>query len=335
MWTVLAIAAAIGVVGAALIRVPYYAQSPGSIRATEPLIDLGEVERDPDAGEVAFATVSLDGRINLLQAFSGWLDDTIKIVPERDILGGQSPEENREANQVLMADSKQVAVNVALGWLGLAAPAGAEVAARQAGSPAEAVLADGDVIVAVDGVPITTADELVARVREAKVGQTMTLRIEGRADEVTITLGASERDPNVALLGVNVRDAFVETYEGEVRIDSGQVGGPSAGLAFTLGIIDLLSAGDLTGGEKVAATGTIDGAGRVGPIGGIEQKAVAARRAGITVFLVPDSLPASELAGARELADGVELVPVGSLQDALVALEARGGEEVALPASGR
>jgi Lon-like protease len=149
-------------------------------------------------------------------------------------------------------------------------------------------------------------------------------------DEVTVVLAAAERDPARPMLGVNVRDAFDSSYPGEVSIDSGTVGGPSAGLAFAMGIIDLLSEGDLTGGEKVAATGTITTDGRVGPVGGIEQKAAAVRRAGSTLFLVPDSLSDDELDAARRMAEGVQIVPVGTLQEALDALAARGGAEVAM-----
>ena len=154
--------------------------------------------------------------------------------------------------------------------------------------------------------------------------------LEAAAREVEVVLGVSDVDPARGLLGVSVRDALFVSYHGDVAIDSGEVGGPSAGLAFALGVIDLLTGGDLTGGTKVAATGTIGADGRVGPIGGIEQKAVAARRAGITLFLVPDSQSAAELLSARELAEGVELVVVGTLEQALAALAAHGGDEVAM-----
>jgi len=350
-WTlagVLLVAAVIGVIGAALIRVPYYALRPGMVRPAEPMIDLGGGTADPDAGEVAFATVAVDGRVNLLQALAGWLDDTVAVVPEAWVLRGQTPQQNVAHNQVLMADSKQLAVDSALLRLGLARPAGAEVAEIVAGSPAEAVLAVGDVITAIDGRPTTTASALVERVRAAGPGDELVLTVArgaGRAasplrlpgvstDEVAVRLVADAAEPGRARLGVNARDAFDVDYDGDVRIDSGQVGGPSAGLAFTLGVIDLLSAGDLTGGRRVAATGTIATDGTVGAVGGIEQKAVAVRRSGVKLFLVPAVQPADELAAARELAGDVELVPVGTLGDALAVLASRGGAEVALAAVG-
>jgi PDZ domain-containing protein len=136
----------------------------------------------------------------------------------------------------------------------------------------------------------------------------------------------------VAFLGVSVRTAYEVDYPHEVTIDSGQVGGPSAGLAFTLGVIDLLTPGDLTGGTEITATGTIRPDGSVGAIGGVQQKAAAVRRAGVRLFLVPAEQTPEELARARELAGkGVEIVPVKTLDEALDVLATRGGEEIAMP----
>lgn len=349
--TVLAVTACIGLVGAALIRIPYYALEPGSIRPTERLIDLGAGVRDPDAGEVSFATVSVDGRLNLLQALSGWWDGTIDVVPEERILQGQTPQQSQQTNQVLMNDSKDVAVHVALRSLGLATSAGAQVAAVVPGSPAEGVLQVGDVVISIDGTPVTHAVELADRVRRARPGEVMTFRVapaaaldgapdagqppfevlDAAARTATVTLGRDAAH-DTAMLGVDVRDAFRSTYAGAIEIDSMQVGGPSAGLAYTLGIIDLLTPGDLTGGRHVTATGVMDASGTVGAIGGLPQKAVAARRAGVELFLVPAGQSPGELAEARHLAEGVELVPVATLQQALDALASHGGDEVALPA---
>lgn len=347
--------ACVAFVGAALIRIPYYALAPGAIRPTESLIDLGTGVRDPEAGEVSFATVSVDGRLSLLQALSGWWDGTIDVVPEDRILQGQSPQESKQANQVLMNDSKDVAVHVALGALGLADVAGAQIASVVPGSPADGALQVGEVVIATDGAPVAGGAALAGRVRSAAPGTTVQLRVapasalqsgasgrgvdaftdlDAAARDVAVTLAADEAGTG-AVLGVDVRDAVRSTYDGAIEIDSRQVGGPSAGLAYTLGVIDLLSPGDLTGGVRVAATGTMSPDGAIGAIGGIQQKAAAARRAGVELFLVPDSQVPGELAAARKLAGGVELVPVGTLQEALDVLASRGGDEVAMqPASG-
>src|SRR5687768_1334272 len=131
---------AAGLVAAALIRIPYYSLGPGSIRATETLVDLGGGERDPEAGTVDFATVSVNGRLNLLQAFAGWLDPAVDVVPEERILQGRSPKENQQVNLQLMDDSKSVAVQVALQRIGRSKPTGAEIAQVTPGSPAEGAL---------------------------------------------------------------------------------------------------------------------------------------------------------------------------------------------------
>jgi PDZ domain-containing protein len=190
----------------------------------------------------------------------------------------------------------------------------------------------GDVVVAVDGSAVTGAADLIDAVRASQPGAVLVLSVRpvsgGPDEDRSVTPVAGGGDPPSPMLGVTVADA-VETSAGvDVDIDSGPVGGPSAGLAFALGIIDLLTRGDLGGGRAVVATGTIGADGRVGPVGGIAQKAVAVRRSGATVFLVPSSLPEDELARARDLAGPVELVPVATLQEALDALADRGGDPV-------
>jgi PDZ domain-containing protein len=324
-------AAIAGAVGAAVVRVPYYALSPGSVRVTDPLIRVGD-RPDPDAGSIAFATVAVDGRLDLWQVLAGWLDGSVEVVPEERVLRGRTPEGSVEHNQVLMSGSKEQAVGAALGRLGLARPVGAEVRAVAGGTPAESVLRVGDVVVAVDGSAVTGAADLIDAVRASQPGAVLVLSVRpvsgGPDEDRSVTPVAGGGDPPSPMLGVTVADA-VETSAGvDVDIDSGPVGGPSAGLAFALGIIDLLTRGDLGGGRAVVATGTIGADGRVGPVGGIAQKAVAVRRSGATVFLVPSSLPEDELARARDLAGPVELVPVATLQEALDALADRGGDPV-------
>lgn len=357
----LVVVIAIGVVVAGRLHIPYYALSPGSIREAGPLIQVGSGTADPDAGEIAFATVSVEGRLNLLQALSGWWDSSIDVVDEDLILGGRTQQQSDAVNQILMNDSKDIAIQLALTKLGLASPFGAVVVDdlpdgdgpgavggdgatdRQDGPDGPAVaLHTGDVIVAVAGAPVATAADVPAALRDAEIGASVEVSVQrGAADErgivraetavETLSVTVGQHDGG-ATLPYRLRDAVRSTYKGDVTIDSGQVGGPSAGLAFTLGVIDELTQGDLTGDTKVAATGTVGLDGVVGPIGGIQQKAVAASRAGVELFLVPDTLPDSELEKARKLGKGVELVEVGSLDDALEALADHGGREAALPA---
>ncbi|MCB1017101.1 MAG: PDZ domain-containing protein [Acidimicrobiales bacterium] len=231
--------------------------------------------------------------------------------------------------------------------------------------PVAEVVEPGDVIVAVDGERTDTSDEVVARIQAHAPGDEVRLRLEhdpssiqpaddahdderdddegegapadqGRqgssADDLPVRtervrLGARPEDPDRPLLGVSLgtRDQVLD-LPFPVEIDTGQVGGPSAGLAFTLAVLDVLTPGELTGGADVAVTGTIDGLGNVGPIGGIGQKAAAVRDAGADVFLVP----ASEVDQARARAGGVEVIGVETLEDALAALDGLGGNALAL-----
>jgi PDZ domain-containing protein len=162
-------------------------------------------------------------------------------------------------------------------------------------------------------------------------GDEVTLTVEdvdGEAREVTVTLAARPDDPNAGFLGIEGDTrAFDPGLPFEVDIDSGQVGGPSAGLAFTLAVLDVLTEGDLTGGHDVAVTGTINDDGTIGEIGGVVQKAAAAADAGAEVFLVPNG----ELADAQAHDHGMRIIGVETLDDALEALVAIGGDP--LPAA--
>jgi PDZ domain-containing protein len=143
-----------------------------------------------------------------------------------------------------------------------------------------------------------------------------------------VALIADPNDPNRTIVGFTPRDTRTVSVPFDVDIDTAQIGGPSAGLAFTLALIDALTPGPLTGDVKIAVTGTIDANGNVGAIGSLPQKADAVRRAGASVFIVPDGQGPDELARAREIAgDGVEIVTVGTLDEALQVIADRGGQE--------
>jgi PDZ domain-containing protein len=149
---------------------------------------------------------------------------------------------------------------------------------------------------------------------------------------VELALAADPEDPDRGVMGVRVMEAVLDyDFPIDVEIDTGDVGGPSAGLAFTLGIIDDLTPGELTGGTDVAVTGTISGDGTVGPVGGTGQKAAAVRDAGITLFLVPT---ADYAAAQARAGDDLEVVAVDNVEEALAALAERGGNVDELPSSG-
>lgn len=325
------------VIAAAIIRVPYFLLAPGSVRNTQKVISVDGTEAFENAGEVDFATVSMK-RATALTAFFGWIDDGTDVVDEKLILGDSTEAENRQANIRDMTDSKQVATVVALEALGHEVPAhgtGAVVSAVGEGSAASGQLAVGDVVVRAADKQVNLAEDLVAVIAEHQPGDKIALEVqrggEGDAQVVEVTLGHRSDDVNKALLGVSsfTRDLTFD-FPFEVTIDSGTVGGPSAGLAFTLGIMDRLVPQSITGGLKVATTGTIDLNGNVGPVGGVTQKTIAVKRAGAEIFLVPSS----EVEEARRSAGNMRVEPVDTLEDALRVLATVGGGTAVIPPNG-
>lgn len=346
----------IALVASFFVPVPYYIVSPGSARATEPLVSVeGGREYPPEDGEIYFTTVSTRPA-RVLSALLGWLDPDADVVDEKLILGDNSAEENREVNLELMDNSVDVAAEVAFEHLGFQVESGtgAIVAGVAPDMPVADVLRPGDVIVAVDGRATDTSDDVVSEIKARDPGDEVVLALETPIDEgdgggeegdgdgggageegaqpvrartETVELGSRPDDPEAPLLGVQLgtRDQVLD-FPFPVEIDTGQVGGPSAGLAFTLAVLDVLTPGELTGGNQVAVTGTIDGLGNVGPIGGIAQKAAAVSDAGADVFIVP----AGEADDARAHSGDVRVVGVETLDDALRALDELGGNALAL-----
>jgi PDZ domain-containing protein len=202
--------------------------------------------------------------------------------------------------------------------------------------PAAGILQPGEVIVALDSKAVALKEDLVAAIAAHRPGDTVTLSVvkgSGQAPQpVSVKLGA--RADGSAILGVTLQTRNQRfDVPVKVTIDSGNIGGPSAGLAFTLAVLDVLTPGELTGGVPVAATGTIEPDGRVGPVGGVAQKTAAVRRAGAKMFLVPSA----ELKEAQAHAGkNLQIVRVDSVDDALRALSGlKGSNALALGTPGR
>jgi len=200
--------------------------------------------------------------------------------------------------------------------------------------PSDAEVDPADTILEADGKPLASVDDLVAALADKKPGDTVELLIDRPgAGEMTVTveLSASPDDPDRTIVGFQPFDTRVVNLPFEVDIETGDIGGPSAGLSFTLALIDQLSPGQLTGGRNVAVTGTIDLDGSVGAIGGLAQKVSAVHQNGVDVFLVPASQPElKDPAQMQTLIDAgrgeVEIIPVATLDEALAALEKLGGD---------
>ncbi len=345
------LALTVTLVGAAgLVRAPYVVYAPGSAIPTEPAISAPGTETYETDGSVLFLTVSLRGasrRMGYMEAVWGWLKGDQDVYPRDAILGNQTGEENREAAVQEMALSQEVAAKVALEHLGYDVPVhgtGTVISDTIPDTPAADVLQPYDVITAIDGVDTPTDAELRTELESREAGDVVEVTFERDTDGDPATDEVDERtgdielisdpeDPERTLLGVVQVFTRDLTYElpFPVKIDTEDVGGPSAGLALTLGVLDVLTPGSITGGRTIAVTGTIDPDGRVGEVGGVGQKAVAATREGAELMLVPMSeAPLAE----RFAGDGVRVVGVETLDDALQALDDIGGNALDLADSG-
>jgi PDZ domain-containing protein len=334
-----------------LIRAPYIVFAPGSAIPTEPAISTPGTETYETDGSVLFLTVSLRGasrRMGYVEAAWGWLKGNQDVYPRDAILGDQSGEENREASVQEMALSQEVAAKVALEHLGYEVPVegtGTVISDTIPDTPAAEVLQPFDVITALDEVPTLTDDVLRTELEGRRPGDVVSVTFErdGDGDPATtddreestedVELVADPDDPERTLLGVVqvfTRDLSYD-LPFPVRIDTEDVGGPSAGLALTLGILDVLTPGSITGGHTIAVTGTIDPTGAVGEVGGVGQKAVAASEEGAELILAPAA--EAELA-ERYADDDVRVVGVETLDDALEALADLGGNALELAGSG-
>ncbi len=325
-----------------VLRLPYYVVSPGSSRPTESLISVNGAQTFVHEGEVDLLTVSLR-QATPFEALAAWVNSDLDLASREDILGKQSPDQNRDLNLRMMSQSKDAAQYQALTRLGYPVESngtGAVVAAVVESGPSANMLVPGDVIVRANSQQISFSQQLINVISATAPGATITLGVEPYDStldsalpprEVQVVLGAREGDTTKGFLGVTTvtRDLSF-TFPVEVTIDSGRVGGPSAGLAFTLGILDVMTPDSLTGGLKVSATGTIALDGSVGPIGGIHQKVMASRRAGVDLMLVPTS----EINEARKYAGDLRVEPVASLTQALEVLTTVGGGNLVLPAVG-
>ena len=296
--------------------------APGTTADIEDFVDVANHPAYASDASISLVSVRTSFAPSLFEVIGGWLDGALEVVDITDILGERTVAENREAGRLQMDQSTQIAVAVALEHLGydIMSPIGARVERVVPGAPAHEALRIGDIVQRVDDTAIETAQQLSDTIKANEPGTEATLTAldpDGQIRDVTVTL--AERG-GVTLLGVIVT-THVEFEEPpiDVTLNIENIGGPSAGLAFTLSVIDALTPEPLTGNLDIAATGTIHHDGTIGPIGGVPQKSHAVVRAGTDLFLVP----ASQLEEAIAVAESsVAVVGVETLADALAAIEA-------------
>ncbi len=321
----LAVLLAVGMSAAAAVAtVPYVALGPGPTYDTlgavagTPVIAISGRRTYPTTGHLDLTTIAPQVRLTLVEAMEGWLDSDVAVVP-REVLypADETVEQIQERNTETMQLSQDNATSAAL--RALEVPISTEVVVRAVsdGSPAAGKLQPGDVLTSVDGKRVARATELRDAIGGRAPGAPVAIGYtrEGKAAVAELTTGRSSDTPPRAVIGVEPGEQA--DYPFTVKISLKDVGGPSAGLMFALGIIDKLTEQDLTGGRYVAGTGEISPDGAVGPIGGIAQKLLGARRKGATLFLTP-AANCAEAAGATP--KGLTLAKVSSLQDALTAL---------------
>ncbi|MFF3391484.1 PDZ domain-containing protein [Streptomyces sp. NPDC002669] len=334
-----------------LIKVPYSEMSPGPTVNTlgkvggEPVLQISGHKTYPTSGNLNMTTVRVTGadyRMNLVEAVYGWLAHDGVVVPHDTLYpDGKTEQESTQENAEEFSQSQESAKVAALTELGIPVSSRVVVSTVVKDSPAQGKLHAGDVIKQVDGTPIEQPEDVAKLVTRHDPGEKVTFTIipaktaqaaekagkepEGSRKIVITTAKAPKEDRAI----VGIQAGTDHTFPFRIDIELADVGGPSAGLMFSLGLIDKLTPGKLTGGKFIAGTGTIDDKGKVGPIGGINMKLVGARDAGARYFLTPDENCG---AAASDTPSGLTLVRVKTLADARKSLEKIGaGDTAGLP----
>ena len=335
--------------GAAQSESTPYTIVPGSAQPVGSRIKFENLPADvpvfPSANDIYFVTIS-EPTQSLLSWVIGGDEPVIHWLTEFEKYGSQTPSQRREQSLQMMATSEDVAKFVALkaaGYDPKIVPLGLEVDSLVCPvapvddkcpqpAPSAKLLVPGDVILKANGKDVMSTTDLSTALKDTKPGDTVSITVRRGEKDVTgdIELVADPDDPTRAIVGFVPFEPFDIELPFDVDIDTGSIGGPSAGAAFTVTLLDELTKGDLLHGD-VAMTGTIALDGTIGAIGGLPQKAEAVRQTGVDLFLVPKTQTDEEIAAARQIAgDSLDIVPVGNLDEALTALAEHGGDPLVL-----
>lgn len=331
----IALAAALTFVG-----LPYVVLSPGPATNIlgdvdgKPLLSVTGADTYPTSGTLDFTTVHAKGgpglKVTVYDLVGAWLSGSEEVVPEEQVYAPDSSEKQvEEEGAAEMAESQAVATATALRALGRKVDQTIVVASVADGSPSAGILEPDDVLVKVDGDAATSADAVRAAVQRHQPGETFPVVVRRGGTERTVTARTGKSGGRTAL-GIGLRLDY--DLPVDVTLRTGNVGGPSAGLLFSLAIYDVLTPGELTGGKEIAGTGTMSDTGQVGPIGGIRQKLVGAERSGADYFLAPaDNCP--EVVG--HVPDGLQVVRVATFDEGLAAVRSiASGDTTSLPSCG-
>ncbi len=340
----------------AAVRIQRWELAPGEAMEVSsrigfsPVADGESVPKRHVADDGIRFVTAYGGQLSILDSVLGWLDPYVQVNTYEEQFGDRTPSTSRRLGYQAMFGAKQVAEFVAMKRLGLDATfTEGDIVIEELvceGAPEKnsacEVLEIGETIVKVDGVDTPTLSKLLGLLPALAIGQVVDVTVipysppgstESLAPQTRkVQIMASPDDAKRPIIGFIPADTRVVKLPFEVNISTPDIGGPSAGLAFTLSLLDELTEGDLMGEGRVAATGTINEEGAVGAIGALVQKAVAVRDAGVTLFLVPAGQSDAEVKAARKAAgSAVRIVQVATIDEALRALRRNGGDR--LPAS--
>lgn len=309
----------------ALLPTPYGLYAPGGAVSVAPMIEVPTLEPEPSAGALLVTTVIGQTPILAGQWLAGQIDPAITIVPPEQIVPpSTSPQELMAESAQMLVESEIIATVVALGLAGYEATltgSGAQVLSVLPESPASDLLRPGDRIVTLNSEEVRTVSDLQVALGGLQADLPIAAVVVRGGQTLSLALPllppAEPGGPPRIGITTTTADLAVEAPV-QVRIQPYSIiGGPSAGLMFTLAIYDRLTPGDLTGGQRIAGTGTVSQDGTVGPIGGVAQKVAAAERAGAAYFLAP----LENATEARRVARQISIIEVGHVTDALVALQ--------------
>jgi Lon-like protease len=294
---------------------------PDPPRAVEPLVQVPGEKRTDENGGIYMVDIFVR-KASLLERLIPGIHDGASLVPAKNVNPiGVSESQRIKQSQDEMSQSQKIAAAVALRQLGYKVNVktnGVEVTAVYPGAPAAGKLEVGDVIVSVNGKAVETTADLQRLMRDVEPGDAVKfgVRRSGGVEQVDLDTVASTDQDRRAIVGVQIDQSATIDLPVAIKINTGAIGGPSAGLAFSLDIVDELGKEDLDDDKKIVVTGALDLDGTVEPIGGIKQKTIAARDAHADLFLVPDD----NAAEARRYADGLDVVPVSTFREALSVL---------------
>jgi PDZ domain-containing protein len=296
-------------------RMPVVALSPGPAEDVLARLKVEGARVFDSEGKLYLTSVGIDDNVRFYEALLDMANRDVQLVPRADLYPDEKGSAEIDAeNEQLMDVSKETATVVALRQVGYKIePSGARVTQVIPGAPADGKLKAGDDIVEADGRAIKGTEQLRKAITSHKPGERVTFRVKrlGREQEVPVQVQQADGQPRVGIL---LRDLF-PPLPVKVTIETQHnIGGPSAGLMFTLSIIDKLTSEDLTGGQRIAGTGEIALDGSVLAVGGVDEKLIAVHRLGVTTFLIP----ADNCAGVLgHVPDGLRLVKVTKVGDAL------------------